>query len=270
MNKVVNIGNIKISNNLPFVLIAGPCVLENSEHAFFMAENLVNITSKLGIKLIYKSSFDKANRSNINAKRGLGLDKSLRIFEDLKKEFGFPIITDVHDESQCSEVASVVDVLQIPAFLCRQTDLLISAGKTGKAINIKKGQFLGPWNMSEIAEKISSTGNENILLCERGVCFGYNHLVVDMTSLPIMAQTGYPVILDATHSVQKIGLTSQSNRDMVPYIAKAGVATGVAGLFMEVHQDPQNAPSDSSNMLKLFDLENLLYTLINIDVIIKK
>jgi 2-dehydro-3-deoxyphosphooctonate aldolase (KDO 8-P synthase) len=245
MNKIIKVKDIEIANNLPFVLIAGPCVLESAEHAFFMAENLVKITNKLGIKLIYKSSFDKANRSNVKAARGLGLQKSLQIFQDLKDKFNFPIITDVHDASQCSEVAQVVDVLQIPAFLCRQTDLLLAAGQTGRVINVKK-------------------------LCERGACFGYNNLVVDMTGLPIMAQSGYPVILDATHAVQKIGLTSTSNGDMVPYIAKAGVAVGVAGLFMEVHQDPKNAPSDGSNMLHLDKLENLLLTLQSIDKIIKK
>lgn len=272
-NNIVTINNFKIANNNPFTLIAGPCVLESRDHAIFMVENLVKITSKLNINLIYKSSFDKANRSSVNAKRGIGLDEALKIFQEIKTKYSIPIITDVHEPYQCAEVAEVIDVLQIPAFLCRQTDLLLAAGKTGRAINVKKGQFLAPWDMKNIVQKIESTGNKNILLCERGVSFGYNNLVVDMTSLPIMAQTGYPVIFDATHSVQKpggLGDKTGGNREYAPLLAKAALAVGVAGLFLEVHQDPDNAPSDGPNMIKLEDLDTILQQFIKIDKLTKE
>ena len=270
--KTVSVNNINISNNLPFTLIAGPCVLESAEHAFFMAENLVKITKELTIPLIYKSSFDKANRSSLQGKRGIGLKESLKVFQDIKTKFNIPVITDVHESYQCAEVATVVDVLQIPAFLCRQTDLLIAAGKTGKAINVKKGQFLAPWEMGNITSKIESTGNKNIMLCERGSSFGYNNLVVDMTGLPIMAQTGYPVVFDATHAVQKpggLGNKTGGNREFAPVLAKAALAIGVASIFMEVHQDPDNAPSDGPNMLKLTDLKPILEHLKKLDALTK-
>lgn len=272
-NNIVTINNFKIANNNPFTLIAGPCVLESRDHAIFMVENLVKITSKLNINLIYKSSFDKANRSSVNAKRGIGLNEALKIFQEIKTKYSIPIITDVHEPYQCAEVAEVIDVLQIPAFLCRQTDLLLAAGKTGRVINVKKGQFLAPWDMKNIVQKIESTGNKNILLCERGVSFGYNNLVVDMTSLPIMAQTGYPVIFDATHSVQKpggLGDRTGGNREYAPLLAKAALAVGVAGLFLEVHQDPDNAPSDGPNMIKLEDLGTILQQFIKIDKLTKE
>ncbi|MFL1781134.1 3-deoxy-8-phosphooctulonate synthase [Candidatus Hepatincolaceae symbiont of Richtersius coronifer] len=271
-NKVLSLNNFKIANHLPFILIAGPCVLETEEHAMFMAQSLVDITKELGISLIYKSSFDKANRSSLSANRGLGLKGALKIFQNIKTKFNIPLITDVHESNQCSEVAEIVDVLQIPAFLCRQTDLLIAAGNTGKMINIKKGQFLAPWDMKNIVKKIESTGNTNLLLCERGVSFGYNNLVVDMTSLPIMAETGYPVIFDATHSVQKpggLGDKTGGNREYAPLLAKAALAVGVAGVFLEIHQDPDNAPSDGPNMIKLQEVKEILKNLIKIDQITK-
>ncbi|MBU6235902.1 MAG: 3-deoxy-8-phosphooctulonate synthase, partial [Alphaproteobacteria bacterium] len=245
--KTVTVGNVTFSNSAPFSLLAGPCVLESRQHAFDMAGKIKEVCGKLGIGVIYKTSFDKANRSSISSERGMGLDKALEVFADIKKEFGMPVVTDVHEPWQCAEVAKAVDILQIPAFLCRQTDLLIAAGQTGKAINVKKGQFLAPWDMKNVAAKIASTGNENIMLCERGASFGYNTLVSDMRALPIMAETGYPVIFDATHSVQQpggLGTKSGGDRKMVPVLARAAIAVGVAGVFMEVHQDPDNAPSD--------------------------
>ena len=272
LNKVVRLNNINIANDLPYVLIAGPCVLESAEHAEFMVTSILAITTKLGIPFIYKSSFDKANRSSISGNRGIGLKSALKVFQDIKTKYNVPIITDVHDATQCAEVAEVVDVLQIPAFLCRQTDLLISAGNTGKIINVKKGQFLAPWDMKNIVNKIESTGNTNILQCERGVSFGYNNLVVDMTALPIMAENGYPVIFDATHSVQKpggLGDRTGGNREMVFPLARSAVAIGVAGLFMEVHQEPDSAPSDGANMLHLHNLENILNKLMAIDSLVK-
>ncbi len=270
--KTVTVGSITIRNDNPFTLIAGPCVLESRDHAFMMAGAIKEIVTKHNIPWIYKTSFDKANRTSIKGVRGLGLEKSLEIFSDLKKEFGMPMVTDIHAPEQCAQVAEVVDVLQIPAFLCRQTDLLVAAAKTGKAINVKKGQFLAPWDMKNVAQKISDSDNENIMLCERGASFGYNTLVVDMRGLPIMAQTGYPVIMDATHAVQQpggMGASTGGDRTMVPVMAKAAIAVGVAGLFMEVHQDPDNAPSDGPNMLKLEDLEGLLITLKRLDEIAK-
>ena len=272
--KTIAIKNIQLSNDKPFALIAGPCVLEGRDHAFAMCKGIKEITDRLGIGLIYKSSFDKANRTSIKGVRGLGLEKSLKIFEELRKEFGVPVITDVHAPEQCAEVAASVDVLQIPAFLCRQTDLLVAAAKTGKAINVKKGQFLAPWDMKNVAQKIADSGNDNIMLCERGVSFGYNTLVNDMRALPQMAETGYPVVFDATHSVQQPGgkgTSTGGDRAMVPYLARAAVATGVvAAVFMEVHQDPDSAPSDGPNMVRLDALEQILKPMIEIDRIAKE
>ena len=271
--KHVTVGNVKFGNDLPLTLIAGPCQLESRDHAFMMAGKLKEICSALGIGLVYKTSYDKANRTSISTQRGLGLEKSLDIFKDIKKEFGISVLTDVHDAHQCAEVATAVDILQIPAFLCRQTDLLLAAGQTGKTINVKKGQFLAPWDMKHVAAKIASTGNENILLTERGVSFGYNTLVSDMRALPTMAETGYPVVFDATHSVQQPGgqgTTSGGQRQFVATLARAAVAVGVAAVFMETHQDPDNAPSDGPNMVKLTDLKALLEQLQAFDKLAKK
>ncbi|MCD8497309.1 MAG: 3-deoxy-8-phosphooctulonate synthase [Alphaproteobacteria bacterium] len=270
--KTIAVQNIRIASNLPFALIAGPCQMESRDHAFMMCGAIKEIADKLGIPLIYKSSFDKANRTSLHGKRGIGLDKSLAVFADIKKEFSVPVLTDIHTEDQCTAVADVIDVLQIPAFLCRQTDLLIAAAKTGCVVNVKKGQFLAPWDMKNVAAKISESGNDNILLTERGASFGYNTLVSDMRALPIMAETGYPVIFDATHSVQQPGgqgTSSGGDRTMVPVLARAAVAVGVAGVFMEVHQDPDNAPSDGPNMVKLQDLEGVLSMLQKLDKIAK-
>lgn len=270
--KTIKVQNIEISNHNPITLIAGPCQMESREHAFDMCGALFELANKMDIPFIYKSSFDKANRTSLSGVRGMGLDATLAVFADLKKEFGIPMITDIHTEAQCAEAAAVVDVLQIPAFLCRQTDLLIAAAKTGAVINIKKGQFLAPWDMKNVAAKVSESGNDNIMLTERGASFGYNTLVSDMRSLPQMAETGYPVIMDATHSVQQPGgqgTSSGGDRTMVPVIARAAVAVGVAGLFMEVHQDPDNAPSDGPNMVKLAELPSILETLKQLDAVIK-
>ena len=256
--KTITLQNIKISNENPFTLIAGPCQMESRDHAFDMCGALVELTKKLDIPFIYKTSFDKANRTSLRAERGMGLNAALPVFHDLKKEFGMPTLTDIHNADQCAEVAEIVDVLQIPAFLCRQTDLLLAAGKTKAVINVKKGQFLAPWDMQNVADKIASTGNDNIMLTERGASFGYNTLVSDMRSLPIMAKTGYPVIYDATHSVQQpggLGGSSGGDRTMVPVLARAAVAVGVAGVFMETHEDPDNAPSDGPNMVRLESME---------------
>lgn len=270
--KTIVIQNVKIASNLPLALIAGPCQMESRDHAFQMCGSIKEIADRLGISFIYKSSFDKANRTSLNGKRGIGLEKALPVFADLKKEFGVPVLTDIHTEEQCAAVADVIDVLQIPAFLCRQTDLLIAAAKTGRVVNVKKGQFLAPWDMKNVAAKISESGNDNIMLTERGASFGYNTLVSDMRSLPIMAQTGYPVIFDATHSVQQpggLGGSSGGDRTMVPVLARAAVAVGVAGVFMEVHQDPDNAPSDGPNMVRLDALEGVLGVLQKLDKIAK-
>lgn len=259
--KTISVGKIQISNQRPFVLIAGPCVLESKDHAFDMCGALKDITVKLDIPFIYKTSFDKANRTSLNGVRGLGMDQSLAIMTELRAHFLVPVITDVHLPDQCAVVAQAVDVLQIPAFLCRQTDLLVAAAKTGKPVNVKKGQFLAPWDMENVAKKISASGNDNIMLCERGASFGYNTLVSDMRAIPIMARTGYPVIFDATHSVQQPGgngTSSGGDRTMVPVLARAALAVGVAGIFMETHQDPDNAPSDGPNMVKLADVSHLL------------
>jgi 2-dehydro-3-deoxyphosphooctonate aldolase (KDO 8-P synthase) len=272
--KTLKINTFNVSNQLPFFLIAGPCVLESREHAYEMCGTIKEIVTKLGINFVYKTSFDKANRSSNSSVRSVvEFDSAMEIFKDLKRDFGMPILTDVHTADQCKIVSDYVDILQIPAFLCRQTDMLLAAGKTGKIVNVKKGQFLAPWDMKNVASKIASTGNDNIMLCERGACFGYNTLVSDMRSLPILAQTGYPVIFDATHSVQQpggLGASSGGDRTMVPVLARAAVAVGVAGVFMEVHQAPDSAPSDGPNMLKLQDLEGVLSILKNIDSVVKK
>jgi 2-dehydro-3-deoxyphosphooctonate aldolase (KDO 8-P synthase) len=268
INQIVDVASVRIGNRLPFALIAGPCQLESRDHAFMMAGALKEICARLGIGLIYKTSFDKANRTSRSGKRGLGLEKALPVFADIRKELGLPLLTDVHEIHQCAELAPVVDVLQIPAFLCRQTDLLIAAAQTGKVINVKKGQFLAPWDMKNVAAKIAESGNPKILLTERGVSFGYNTLVSDMRALPIMAETGCPVIFDATHSVQQPGgqgTASGGDRRMVPVLARAAVAVGVAGVFIETHEDPDNAPSDGPNMVPLFQLEALLRHLQVID-----
>merc|ERR1711991_567509 len=251
----------------------GPCQLENEEHALKISSELKKITSSLGINLIYKTSFDKANRTSLKGKRGMGLEKSLPIFDKIRKEVGLPILTDVHTAEQCSIVAKHVDVLQIPAFLCRQTDLLIAAAKTGKIINVKKGQFLAPWDMINVTKKIEDSGNKNILVTERGASFGYNTLASDMRSLPIMAKNGYPVVFDATHSVQQpggMGDKSGGQKECVEYLSRAAIAVGVAAIFIETHQDPDNAPSDGPNMVPLNKLENLLKQLSDIDNLIKK
>ena len=259
--KHVPVGNFKIGNDLPFVLLAGPCVIESRQHALEMSLALKEITDNLGIPLIYKTSFDKANRTSAKGVRGVGMAEGLKILAEVKETRGCPVVTDIHDATQCEPVAEVADVLQIPAFLCRQTDLLIAAGKTGRVLNVKKGQFLAPWDMKNVAEKIASTGNEKILLCERGVSFGYNTLVSDMRSLPILAQTGYPVVFDATHSVQQPGgqgTASGGQREFVPALARAALAVGVASVFIETHENPDQAPSDGPNMVKLKDLPALL------------
>jgi len=271
-NLTVKCGSIEISNSNNFCLIAGPCQLETEQHAMDMSGKIKEITSKLGVNFIYKTSFDKANRTSLKGKRGIGLEQSLPIFDKIKKELNVPILTDIHSIEQCSILAKHVDVLQIPAFLCRQTDLLIAAAKTKKIINVKKGQFLAPWDMVNVTKKISDSGNNNILVTERGASFGYNTLVSDMRSLPIMAKNGYPVIFDATHSVQQPGGQgdkSGGQREFVEHLSRAAVAVGVAGVFMETHQDPDNAPSDGPNMIPLSNLENLLKQLIKIDNIVK-
>ena len=271
--KKILVQSIEISNTNPFVLIAGPCVLESRDHAMMMAENLTTLCNALSIPLIYKTSFDKANRTSIAGARGLGLEASLKIFEELRNTFHVPITTDVHSPEQCEAVANFVDVLQIPAFLCRQTDLLEAAAKTGKVINIKKGQFLAPWDMQNVVKKMESFGNSKVMLCERGASFGYNTLVSDMRSLSIMAQTAYPVIFDATHSVQQPGgqgASTGGKREFAPILARAAVAVGVAGVFLETHQDPDNAPSDGPNMIRLSDMKKVLSELKAFDSIAKE
>jgi 2-dehydro-3-deoxyphosphooctonate aldolase (KDO 8-P synthase) len=270
--KHVHIGNLTIGNDRPVALIAGPCQLESREHALEVSHALVELCGKLGIGLIYKTSFDKANRTSVNTARGLGLDKSLPILAEVREKWGCPVLTDVHERDQCAAVAEAVDVLQIPAFLCRQTDLLLAAGQTGRAINVKKGQFLAPWDMKNVAQKIASTGNEKILLTERGASFGYNTLVTDMRGLPQMAETGYPVVIDATHSVQQPGgqgTSSGGDRRFVPVIARAAVAVGVAAVFMETHPDPDKAPSDGPNMVRLKEMPALLKSLQEFDKLAK-
>ncbi len=269
----VKVGNLRISNALPFALISGPCQVETRDHAMMTAETLVKITDKLKIPFIYKSSYDKANRTSLSGKRGAGLEPSLRIFEEVRKTFGCPILTDIHNEEQAKIAAEVVDVIQIPAFLCRQTDLLITAAKTGKVVNVKKGQFLAPWDMKNVVDKITASGNTNVLVTDRGTSFGYNTLVTDFRGFPVMAeQTGMPVILDATHSIQQPGGqggSSGGQREFVETLSRAAVAVGVAGLFMESHQDPDNAPSDGPCMVKLDKMEELLKTLQEFDIVSK-
>jgi len=268
----VKVGALEIANDLPFVLLAGPCQLESRDHAFEMADALGGICGDLGIGLIYKTSFDKANRSSISGKRGIGLDKGLPIMAEIRERFGCPVVTDVHEPWQCAPAAEAVDVLQIPAYLCRQTDLVVAAGETGKAVNVKKGQFLAPWDMKNVAAKLEATGNRNILLTERGTSFGYNTLVSDMRGLPEMAKTGYPVVFDATHSVQQpggLGGSSGGDRAMVPVLARAALAVGVASVFLGTHEDPDNAPSDGPNMVHLKDMPTLLRTLMAFDALAK-
>jgi len=271
-SRPVHIGNLTIANDRPVALIAGPCALESRAHALEVSHALVEMCGKLGMALIYKSSFDKANRTSVSAGRGMGLEKSLPILAEVREKWGCPVITDVHESHQCAPVAEAVDVLQIPAYLCRQTDLLLAAGNTGRAVNVKKGQFLAPWDMKNVAAKIASTGNDKILLTERGASFGYNTLVTDFRGLPIMAQTGYPVVIDATHSVQQPGgqgASSGGDRRMVPVIARAAVAIGVAAMFMETHPDPDKAPSDGPNMVRLKDMPALLAQLQEFDRLAK-
>jgi 2-dehydro-3-deoxyphosphooctonate aldolase (KDO 8-P synthase) len=268
----VTVGNITIGNDRPLALIAGPCALESRAHAREMCQALTELTGRLGIGLIYKTSFDKANRTSASSERGLGMAKGLPILAELRESFGCPVLTDVHEAGQCAPVAEAVDVLQIPAFLCRQTDLLIAAGETGRAINIKKGQFLAPWDMKQVVAKVAQTGNHNVLVCERGASFGYNTLVSDMRSLPILAETGYPVVFDATHSVQQPGgqgTKSGGQREFVQVLARAAIAVGVAAVFMETHQDPDNAPSDGPNMVRFKDMPALLQTLVAFDKLAK-
>jgi 2-dehydro-3-deoxyphosphooctonate aldolase (KDO 8-P synthase) len=271
-HRVVSVGNISIGGRHPLVLIAGPCVVENEKSALRHARSIQKITRKLHVPLIYKSSYDKANRSSMKSFRGLGLEEGLSILETVKKETGLPILTDVHGPEEARAAASVADVLQIPAFLCRQTDLLLAAGHTGKVVNVKKGQFLAPWEMGNVAEKVASTGNAGVMLTERGTFFGYNTLVNDFRSIPIMRDFGYPVIFDATHSVQQPGgrgTSSGGDRRFVPTLAQAGVVAGADGVFMEVHEDPDHAPSDGPNMVKLSELEKLLERLLKLSEIVR-
>src|SRR6516225_9242881 len=271
-NTTVTVGTAKFGNTLPLAVIAGPCALESRAHALEMAAALKEITGKLGLGFVYKTSFDKANRTSAASARGLGLDKALTIFADLRNELGIPVLTDVHEPDQCAPVAEVVDILQIPAFLCRQTDLVVAAAKTGRAINVKKGQFLAPWDMANVVEKITSAGNPNVLVTERGVSFGYNMLVSDMRALPVLARTGAPVIFDATHSVQQTGgqgTASGGDREFVPVLARAEASVGVAGIFIETHQDPDRAPSDGPNMVPLKEMEALIERLMAFDALAK-
>ena len=268
----INCGNIEISNDNKICIIAGPCQLETEQHAMDMAGKIQEITKKFGLGFIYKTSFDKANRTSLKGKRGAGLEASLPVFDKIRKELNVPILTDIHNAEQCEIVANHADVLQIPAFLCRQTDLLIAAAKTGKIINVKKGQFLAPWDMVNVTKKISESGNNKILVTERGASFGYNTLVSDMRSLTIMSKLGYPIVFDATHSVQQpggLGNQSGGEREFVSYLSRAAVAVGVAAVFIETHQDPDNAPSDGPNMIPLNELDTLLDKLVQIDKLIK-
>jgi len=272
-SRTVRVGNVEIANDRPFAVIAGPCQMESRQHAMDMAGALCEMTDRLGIGLIYKTSFDKANRTSRAAPRGVGLDAALAVFDAVRSEFGCPVLTDVHEPQQCAAVAPVVDVLQIPAYLCRQTDLLVAAAQTGRAINIKKGQFLAPWDMKNVVDKVVESGNENVLVCERGASFGYNTLVSDMRSLPILAEIGFPVVFDATHSVQQPGgqgTSSGGDRKFVPVLARAAIAVGVAAVFLETHQDPDNAPSDGPNMVPLAQMEALLQRLLAFDRLAKQ
>jgi 2-dehydro-3-deoxyphosphooctonate aldolase (KDO 8-P synthase) len=272
-NPAVTVGNVTFANDRPIALFAGPCQMESRAHALEMASALKEICGRLGIGLVYKTSFDKANRTSLGGKRGMGLDGALPVFAEIRETLGLPVVTDVHDVAQCARVAEVVDVLQIPAFLCRQTDLLVAAAKTGRAVKVKKGQFLAPWDMQNVVAKITDSGNFNVLATERGASFGYNTLVVDMRALPIMARIGCPVIFDATHAVQQPGgqgTASGGDRTFVPVLARAAVAVGVAGLFIEVHQDPDNAPSDGPNMVPLKDFEALIRHVMALDAVVKR
>ena len=271
-SSIVEAGNVRFGNALPLALIAGPCQMESRDHAMMMAEALKALSDRLGIGLVFKTSFDKANRTSLAGKRGMGLEAALPVFAEIRDAFRLPVLTDVHTAEQCATVAEAVDILQIPAFLCRQTDLLVAAAETGRVINIKKGQFLAPWDMKNVAAKVTGSGNPNVLLTERGASFGYNTLVSDMRSLPIMAETGAPVIFDATHSVQQPGgqgVSTGGDRTMVPPLARAAVAVGVAGIFIETHDDPDNAPSDGPNMVPFDQMEALIRRLMAIDALVK-
>jgi 2-dehydro-3-deoxyphosphooctonate aldolase (KDO 8-P synthase) len=270
--KTVDIGALSVSNAAPLSVIAGPCQLESLDHARMIAGHMAEVCANAGAQFIFKGSYDKANRTSLGGKRGLGMDDGLRILAAIRDEFGCPVLTDVHAPEHCAPVAQAVDVLQIPAFLCRQTDLLLAAGETGAAINVKKGQFLAPWDMANVAEKVASTGNRRMLLTERGVSFGYNALVADMRSLPEMAKTGYPVIMDATHAVAQpggLGGSSGGQREFAPVLARAAVAVGVAGVFLETHEDPDNAPSDGPNMIRLDDMAGVIGVLMALDKVAK-
>ena len=272
-NPAVRVGDVTFANDRPIAVLAGPCQMESRAHALEMASALKEICARLGIGLVYKTSFDKANRTSLTGKRGMGLDGALPVFAEIRESLKLPVVTDVHDAGQCARVAEVVDILQIPAFLCRQTDLLIAAAKTGRVVKVKKGQFLAPWDMQNVVDKITGSGNRNVLVTERGASFGYNTLVVDMRSLPIMAETGAPVIFDATHSVQQPGgqgTSSGGDRRFVPVLARAAVAVGVAGLFIETHQDPDRAPSDGPNMVPLRNFEAMLRDLMALDAVVKR
>jgi 2-dehydro-3-deoxyphosphooctonate aldolase (KDO 8-P synthase) len=272
LNARVAAGAVAFGNHLPLALIAGPCQMESRDHAFHMAGALQEMAARLGIGLVYKSSYDKANRTSGKGARGLGMEKALPVFADIRAQLGLPVLTDVHEPHHCAEVASVIDILQIPAFLCRQTDLLVAAARTGRVVNVKKGQFLAPWDMKNVAAKVAEAGNSDVLLTERGASFGYNTLVSDMRALPIMAATGAPVIFDATHSVQQPGgqgASTGGDRTMVPVLARAAVAVGVAGVFIETHQDPDNAPSDGPNMVRLTDMPGLIERLMAFDRLAK-
>lgn len=270
--KHISVADLTIGNDCPLTLIAGPCQLESADHAQMVAGKLKEACDKAGAQFVFKGSFDKANRTSLNAKPALGLDEGLKVLDSVKKQIGVPVITDIHEKEQCEPVAAVVDILQIPAFLCRQTALLLAAGKTGAAINVKKGQFLAPWDMPNVVTKIESTGNDRILLTERGVSFGYNRLVVDMQSLPEMARTGYPVVMDATHAVAQpggLGGASGGQREFAPVLARAAVATGIAAVFTETHEDPDNAPCDGPNMIYLDQMPKLIETLMRFDALAK-
>ena len=271
-NSEVRVGDVTFGARRPVAVFAGPCQMESRAHALEMASALKEIAARLGLGLVYKTSFDKANRTSLSGKRGMGLSAALDVFSEIRSSLGLPVVTDVHEAAQCATLAEVVDVLQIPAFMCRQTDLLVAAAKTGRVVKVKKGQFLAPWDMKNVVAKITGSGNPNVLVTERGASFGYNTLVVDMRSLPIMAETGAPVIFDATHSVQQPGgqgTSSGGDRRYVPVLARAAVAVGVAGLFIETHQDPDNAPSDGPNMVPLKDFEGLMRELMAIDALVK-
>lgn len=269
----LTIGDLSVGNDLPLTLIAGPCQMESRNHALDMAGALAEIARQLEIGMIYKTSFDKANRTSLSAQRGLGLDEALPVFQEVRATFGCPVLTDVHERDQCAALKGSVDVLQIPAFLCRQTDLLVAAAETGLVVNVKKGQFLAPWDMKNVVAKVADSGNPNIMITERGASFGYNTLVSDMRSLPVLRETGYPVVFDATHSVQQPGgqgTSSGGQREFVPVLARAAVAVGVAAVFLETHQDPDNAPSDGPNMVPLSEMKALLETLMEFDALAKR